>query len=338
MSAAFVRDSAPRRHSASSQRYSARQLFLEPLEGRCLLTAGMIGGAVFEDIPGDGITPDDLPLADWGVQLYADDGDGVFDAADPLVAEQTTDGGGGYAFGGLPAGKYFVQQQLPLAWIQAEEVEPHEIEVIPPDASLPLVAERNDTISMATATGLSSATPGTYIARGTIGDNKRIDPLLDVDMFQVQLNAGDRLRIDVDTWEFGSELASMLRLFDASGAQLLGHDGGGPAGPFLEFVAKADGLYYAGLASFANGLYDPFVEGSGDIVEDTGDYTIEIEVGPRPGAEPVAVTLGVDEQLGGIDLAAWHLGSIVGQMYDDTNGNGIQDPGELGLDNEVLLV
>jgi lysyl oxidase/SdrD B-like protein len=327
------------KRSAAVARRHARRLFLEPLENRCLL-AGVIAGTLVEDLTGNGITADDPPIADRAINLFRDDGDGVFDAgSDPLVDQQESGNTGNYDFRQLDAGTYFVQQELPLSWVQwEEEEEPHEIAVIPPHPSLPIVAERNDTIPMATATGLTSATPGTYVARGVIGDNKKVAGALDVDFFRVQLNAGDRLTVDIDTWEFGSELSAMLRVFDASGVMLLGHDGGGPAGPTGEFVAKTSGLYYIGVGAFANGLYDPFVEGSGDILVDTtGDYTVEIAVGPRPGAEPIAVTIGASEHVTGIDLAASRLGTIVGRMYDDTNGNGIQDAGEPGLDQEVLF-
>jgi hypothetical protein len=326
--------------SASLARRRARRLFLEPLECRCLLAGdSAISGTVLEDLSGNGISSDDPPLPAWSVHLYQDDGDGTFGAGDPLVQEQLTAGDGSYAFGELSAGTYFVQQQLPLGWAQFEPAEDDvELEVIPPDPSLPLVAERNDTIPMATATGLSSATPGTYIARGVIGDNKRVDPLLDVDMFQVQLDAGDRLRMDLDTFEFDSELFAMVRLFDAAGTQLAGHDGSGAAGPHLDFVAKSGGQYYLGIGSFANGLYDPVVEGSGDLMTYTGDYTIEIEVGQRPGAAPTLVAVADGENVSGIDLAASQLGSIVGQVFDDVNGNSVHDAGEPGLDNEVLAL
>jgi len=328
------------RRALAARHGENRRLFLEPLECRCLL-AGVISGTLVEDLTGNGITADDPPIADRAVNLYRDDGDGVFESGgDALVAQELTKSTGNYDFRRLSAGTYFVQQELPLGWIQSEEEEePHEIDVIPPDLSLPLVAERNDTIPTATATGLSSASPGTYIARGVIGDNKKVLDTLDVDLFQLQLNAGDRLTVDIDTFEFGSELSAMLRVFDASGVMLLAHDGGGPAGPHGEFVAKTSGQYYLGVGAFANGLYNPFVEGSGiPLVVTEGDYTIEITVGPRPGAEPVAVTIAGNEHVTGIDLAASQLASIVGQMYDDTNGNGIQDAGEPGLDNEVLLI
>ncbi|HEX5222608.1 MAG TPA: hypothetical protein VFZ59_23840, partial [Verrucomicrobiae bacterium] len=76
-------------------------------------------------------------------------------------------------------------------------------------------SEKNDTISTAIATGLSSATPGTYVACGKIGDGGQ--KALDVDLFRVQVNAGHLLHIDVDAEAFGSTLDPQVRIFDANG-------------------------------------------------------------------------------------------------------------------------
>ncbi len=83
--------------------------FTYDLETR--LGTASISGTVFEDLLADGKTPDD-PARDLGVELrlFEDNGDGVFD---PNVDVQISLMGqdavtGGYSFGGLSVGSYFV--------------------------------------------------------------------------------------------------------------------------------------------------------------------------------------------------------------------------------------
>src|SRR6185436_11190390 len=71
----------------------------------------------------------------------------------------------------------------------------------------------------------------------------------------------------------------------------------------------------------------------------TGQYTLEIEVGPRPGAQPVVVALASGETRTGVDLASSQLGSISGRMFEDLDGDGAPDANEPGLDGwRVLLL
>jgi hypothetical protein len=147
--------------------------------------------------------------------LFQDNGDNVFNAADDtLVKTETTRRDGSYAFRNLAAGTYFVQQELPLRWVQTAPQAVEHDEVITPAQCGPTPLERNDAIPTAIPTGLSSAAPGTYIACGVIGDNNY--HALDVDMFKVQVNAGDVLQVDIDAAAFGSPLDSILRIFDAT--------------------------------------------------------------------------------------------------------------------------
>ena len=81
-----------------------------------------ISGTAFHDVTGDGLTGDDTRISDATVELYRDDGNGLFDdAADTLLGTTMTNVAGEYRFastnagGTLPAntltaGDYFVQQ------------------------------------------------------------------------------------------------------------------------------------------------------------------------------------------------------------------------------------
>ncbi len=316
-----------------------RRLTVEALEDRCLLAAS-ITGTVFEDLTGNGVSAGDLAIAGRSVSLYRDDGDGMFDGGDTLVASQQTNAVGRYSFNPLAAGTYFVRQDLPPGWVQTGPEDHHHDVTITPAQAGPAPPERNDTLATAVATGLSSTSPGTYVVRGAIGDNKKVDPALDVDLFRFQLNAGDAVHIDIDAVAFGSTLDGVLRVFDASGLQVAANDDtvGDSDDPHVEFVARTSGTYYVGVSGFANGFYNPSVEGSGVLGASAGEYTLEIEVGPRPGAEPVPVRLAANEHRGGVDLASGRLGSIRGQMYEDRDGDGVQDPGEPGMDGQAVIL
>lgn len=240
---------------------SLAPLFAAPPPGSAAL-----GGRVLEDLTGNGISTDDGLIPGRIIRLFQDNGDQVFNAvSDPLVTTDTTRPDGTYKFRNLPAGAYFLQQELPLGWVQTAPAAHEHDEIVTPAQCGPTPKERNDTIATAIATGLSSAAPGIYRARGEIGDNNFQG--LDVDLFKVQLNTGDLLQLDIDAAAFGSALDSVLRLFDATGLPLAADDDaiGGGVDSHLEFVARSAGTYYVGVSTTANVVYDPLIEGSGNF-------------------------------------------------------------------------
>src|SRR6266516_4048107 len=331
----------------SVTRRGALKKFGLGLIGIALATLGLantvvcasLSGRALEDLTGNGISADDFPIQCRAIRLFRDNGDNVFNAAnDTLVKTETTRLDGSYVFRNLAAGTYFVQQELPLRWVQTAPQAVEHDAVITPAQCGPTPRERNDTIPTAIPTDLSSASPGTYIACGVIGDNNY--HTLDVDMFAVQVNAGDVLQVDIDAAAFGSPLDSILRLFNASAHPVSEDDDaiGGGTDSHLEFFVNTKGTYYVGVSGFFNQRYDPFIAGSGRPAESTGEYTIEIKVGPQPAANPIAVTLASGEQRTGVDLASSRLGTILGQMFVDLDGNGAQDPGEPGMDGQRVFL
>ncbi|MDJ0678002.1 MAG: pre-peptidase C-terminal domain-containing protein [Calothrix sp. MO_167.B42] len=144
--------------------------------------------------------------------------------------------------------------------------------------------EPNDTISQAIATNLSSANPGSILLSGVIGNNPNIPPTSDVDIYELQLEAGDRVTIDIDANEFASSLDSILRLFDSNGNEVaVSDDTPAPGEPFsldsyIDFSAPITDNYYVGVSSFANFGYSPLIAGSGDGFS-TGAYDINIAIG-----------------------------------------------------------
>ncbi len=91
----------------------SRRLRLECLETRLVLSAdclSAISGIVALDTIPNGVVDPGEQLPDVNVQLYLDDGDGVFTLSDMWQQETQSDSSGGYRFDLLPSGSYFVVQ------------------------------------------------------------------------------------------------------------------------------------------------------------------------------------------------------------------------------------
>ncbi|MDY0170130.1 MAG: SdrD B-like domain-containing protein, partial [Thermoguttaceae bacterium] len=85
-----------------------------------------ISGVKYHDITGDGVTDDDVPLGGHTIELYLDDGDGVFNPdLDWLIEAQVTDAAtGAYMFSNLDDGRYFVREVADPAWMQTAPLSP----------------------------------------------------------------------------------------------------------------------------------------------------------------------------------------------------------------------
>ncbi|MEO1296609.1 MAG: hypothetical protein AAFW75_12525 [Cyanobacteria bacterium J06636_16] len=230
-------------------------------------------------------------------------------------------------------------------------VNPLPVEPLPVESQL---VDPGDTIPTATDTELSSSDPGTFTTFGTIGDNPDGIPELDVDFFQVQLDAGDQLSVsaesplDFPTPEsadiFPPPATFALRIFDEFGVEVASSGGGPfPEEPFsistaADFIAESDGLYFIGVSGFDNVAYDPFVENSGFGFA-FGDYTVDITVDLPP--EPIIGTRRADILFGtdGRDVIDGRGGAdtITGFLGNDEllggRGNDFIDGGE---DNDII--
>lgn len=130
-----------------------------------------------------------------------------------------------------------------------------------------LTADPDDQIRDAIQLG-SIATPVTR--------NNSINLAIDVDIYRVDVAAGQRLSFDIDR-PTGSQLDSYLRLFNSAGQQMAFNDDAAAPGEvrgldsFLEFTFVTAGSYYLGVSGFGNGNYSA-VTGLGDTNGRTGNY------------------------------------------------------------------
>ncbi len=166
-----------------------------------------------------------------------------------------------------------------------------------------------DTTGDAHDTGLDSATPETKVFQGTIGNNSVIaDPLLDVDMFEVQLDANGQVTVDVDADMFATGLDSIVRIFDVDGNEVGSSDDDtapdefdivGGLDSFITFTnnSLSAATFYIGVSAFDNSGYDATSTAGrppGVAADDVGSYDLTITVGDAPdplhGTESVAVS------------------------------------------------
>ena len=123
--------------------------------------------------------------------------------------------------------------------------------------------EPNDIISQAIETNLSFTNQGNFSAQGQIGDNPDLEnPAEDIDIYKFQLNAGDRVNINVD--EIDPALIPGLALLDSDGNAIALND--------VEFEFDSD-------SDPDNPFEPPTITADPSIdftVGETGDYFVDV--------------------------------------------------------------
>jgi Bacterial Ig domain/Bacterial pre-peptidase C-terminal domain/Dockerin type I domain/GEVED domain len=174
-------------------------------------------------------------------------------------------------------------------------------------------ASSNDHLADATQTRLGiGISPLSYTQAAAIGDNLRLSNLAsDVDLYQVKLDIGDRLIVDIDT-VFNpnpqlSAVDTVLQLFDSNGrlvnlagrnqatatfvdnlaapGETLGID------PYLDYTAKAPGVYYVAISGLGNTAYDPQSSATRNASAGVGLYSLDIAV-----TQPNEFVISVDDE------------------------------------------
>src|SRR4029079_290307 len=127
---------------------------------------------------------------------------------------------------------------------------------------------------------LATATALLLAANVQTQQSDSIDPVGDRDLYKVTLAFGDTLTADIDAESIASSLDSYLRLFNATGTEIV-HNDDDPSGgveSFFKYTALAAGTYYIGVSGFGtNPNYDPTVADSGAAGSiSTGNYTLTL--------------------------------------------------------------
>lgn len=144
--------------------------------------------------------------------------------------------------------------------------------------------ESDDTILSANLINLDLSAP--VLITGEIDDP--VNPNNDVDMFRVQVAAGDTFVADIDAVSNGSPLDSVLTVFDINGNVIVqnqdntfeAEDGTGSTtepDPLLTLTPTEDRIYYVGVSSSGNVGYNPLVADSG-IGTSSGSYRLRLSI------------------------------------------------------------
>ncbi len=293
--------------------------------GNFELPPGEIQGSKWNDLNGNGERdPEEPGLEGWTIYLdHNNNGE-----LDEDERSTVTDENGEYTFSDLVVGRYTVAEVLQEDWVQTY-----------PTLGSNLFNEPNDTIPEALISGLAGS--GTFIQDGFIGDNSNVFETDEVDFIEFDLEAGERVTIDIDASEVGSFLDPVLRLFNSNGIEVAVNDDFDGLDSFIDFTASTSDTYYVGVSSYDNFFYDPFVEGSG-FGFSSGEYSLEITVGEGGSISSLAGSHQVEIEPGqlitDLDFGNWQPITLSGQKWYDVDGDGELDEGEEGLEGWTIYL
>lgn len=233
-------------------------------------------------------------------------------------------------------------------------------------SEIPFETEFNDTIADATDTELSVLHPN-FTMNAEIDSIRStrnlVDATEDVDMYAFEMQAGDTVKIDIDSIpyqleDFEGEQAvdTELRIFNSSGEELvLNTEAPAPGELFesgrdayVEFTATEAGTYYAGVALLSNRAYDPNVQasGSGRVFPtfgiNTGEYTIDFSL-DAAALRPTIVGTDGDDNIAGTganDVFSGGAGNdnLYGNGGDDSFLGGDGDDGLYGSSGNDIFI
>ncbi|MCC6320664.1 MAG: S8 family serine peptidase [Phycisphaerales bacterium] len=140
----------------------------------------------------------------------------------------------------------------------------------------PVPGDGDNTTMTSIALGLTNGTM-TLAAHGAIGtDGQLTAGGADVDLYRFELTSPGALDIALSSHEGSPEFDTVLRLFDASGAQFaINDDAGSSLFSRIQTGPLQPGTYYAGVSGFGNDAYN-IISGAGGTGQSTGVYAISI--------------------------------------------------------------
>lgn len=140
------------------------------------------------------------------------------------------------------------------------------------------VPDENDSIQLAVDTHLETNEGNRFV--GQIGDGEFGLTSGDYDYFRFHAAANAGVTLDVDARVNGSTLDSYLAVYDSTGRLLFQNDDDGTTfDSFLQFIAPADGDYFAVVRGFGTALPENALEaGTSGGVGSTGAFELSINI------------------------------------------------------------
>lgn len=166
----------------------------------------------------------------------------------------------------------------------------------PPPSDPPLISEIETNNTILSANEIQFVDPLDPLASPTpVKIDGAIATGRDVDLFAVELAAGDTLVANLDAMIGTSTLDGVISIFDENGNLLVQNDNNTfieegmrviEPDPFQQFTALEDGTYYVGVSSSPNLRYNPTVDPTVDptsrIGRTTGSYFLELAIMDEP--------------------------------------------------------
>jgi len=282
-----------------------------------------LGDTLYFDWNGNGTQdPGEGGIANISVRLYEDaNGDGIVNVTDALIATTTTDVGGFYQFGSLPAGNYIVQVDVADPDFPASYVQTQDYDGLADNSARVSLSSSLDTVDFG------------YLPTGTASIGNQV--WLDADNDGLK-DAGEP-GIDGVTVEL--YISGNTPGVDAPVASTSTSGGG-----FYSFSNLPSGGYYIYIPGSNFGAGQPLgnhpwsstVTNPNDDGIDNDDNGIQTTAG-SPVISPL-ITLGAGESDQTIDFGFTGTGSAGDFVFYDTNGNGFQDFSEPGIPNVTLRI
>jgi subtilisin family serine protease/subtilisin-like proprotein convertase family protein len=137
--------------------------------------------------------------------------------------------------------------------------------------------EFNDTTALATPVTFDASGQATF-AGVFVGNGTQA--ALDVDIYRIDMARGGQITAEVVARRLGtpSSLDSVIRLFDANGAQLAVNDQFFGQDSYIDFFVRTAGTYYIGVSGFGNTTYTATDLSGRTGPQSQGAYTLKLGV------------------------------------------------------------
>jgi uncharacterized repeat protein (TIGR01451 family) len=334
---------------------------MELLEGRELFAAD-IQGTVFHDINNDTqLSPGDTPLSGVVVQLFQDNGDGVYGPSDTLKDSATSAGNGGYTLTAESVGNYFVVQNTqPNGFTQRFAQRVQKVTINNADIAIvdKIVIDTFNTTQQVVNANFPGATPNSSILAAPEALGGERDVFVDATAGSISVSANGtpkpgELVFDVGAGANGKRVVSYDGLdgsasLNSTGLNNLDLTSAGSANAFRFQIGGEAGTrltirVYSGANASSREVAIPTTSGANataDLIVPFSDFTslagsganfasigaIEIEVTGPDAADAIVNTFStVGPSTRQVNLANLTAMAIGNQVFADRNNNGIWD-------------